>query len=122
MTDTKEQTEVIPRFSKDLIELLIAEYKQPKYPDTRAGWGAMDDGALRRAAFMSGQVALVQQLANWQAEAEHDKGDSTSIATGGDDPYGQVFDPDGGQHKSVASVHVAPSLPSYGNLDAGGEE
>ena len=90
----------IPQYSNDLIEMLDEQVKHPELPYNMKGWAGLNEGELRRGAFIAGQRALVNDLV--QALRE-DNGIDTH--DGGQSP----MDSTGQKRESMAPVHLASS-------------
>ena len=101
----------LPKYSADLIAELDAMV-HPMNLDglTARGWGHIDESRVRQLAYVAGQRALVDLLIGMQREVEESSEDKTQSAethSGETELYERVFDPSGGEHKNVASVHMA---------------
>jgi hypothetical protein len=81
---------------------------------------------IRIAAFQAGQRSLVEMLINAKAEIEEEKAHARSGTDTPDTPaepeedngLGQVLGPDGAQHQTVASVHLAARLVGEDHSDS----
>lgn len=107
--------ESIPRYSYDLIDELDKAVVAPKLPVTATNWHALNENAMRMAAFQSGMRSVVDMLVEMRAEIEKEKADARSehapaVVDDTEDPLGQVLDPDGNPHQTVASTHLAARL------------
>jgi hypothetical protein len=122
----EEIMEDIPRYSYDLIDQLDALVKKPTFPLTAREIGALNQDVIRIAAFQAGQRSLVEMLINAKAEIEEEKAHARSGTDTPDTPtepeedsgLGQVLGPDGSQHQTVASVHLAARLIGEDHSDS----
>lgn len=118
--------EDIPRYSYDLIDELDRDTPKVTLPIVASHWHALDENAMRMAAFQAGRRAIVDELVAARTEIEETKADEragTDIARdfSQDSDYGlgQVLGPDGERHQTVASTHVAARLVGEDHSDSG---
>lgn len=107
--------ETIPRYSYDLIDELDRDTPTPKLPASAQMWHALDENAMRMAAFQCGFRSCVDMLVEARTEIEQEKANArgetpTTDVDESDDALGVVLDPDGNPHQTVASTHVAARI------------
>jgi len=117
MTEHDDDFDPIPRYTVDLLDVLDTDIKLTEYADeqrrfTQSYWAGMDDAKVRSKAFVAGQRALLNYLQVWQSETERNKDlvDAEPEEDKPTSPFERIFDADGEEHKSVASLHVAGTI------------
>jgi hypothetical protein len=138
MSDETETTPVrdvdpVPRYSFDLIEKLDKIIPTPVLPKTQEQWALFNDDVIRQGAYLAGRRSVVEDLKAWVKEYEDERagntvGEDQEADSESDLGLGEVLDPSGSQHKTVASAHVAAHLvdPVSGDRsidpEAGGDD
>jgi hypothetical protein len=104
----------LPKYAYDLIDMLDEAEGVPQFPSTRTGVVNLDESQIRLGVWHAARRALVDELLAMREEDEDEAADnqaSTSDNPGSvlDTP---ILDPSGERHRSVASVHLAPTGPT----------
>ena len=94
----------IPKYSKDLIEMLEREVQPPSLPTTAKGWAGLNESELRRGAYIAGRRSIIEDLLS--ALEEDNEADS-----GTSDRGSSVMGYDGSPYTGLAPTHLARGYP-----------
>lgn len=89
----------IPKYSHELIDELDSITEHPQLPKSMKGWQGLNEGELRRGAFLAGRRSLVDDLV---LALEEDNVDATAPDTGA-----SSVEPDGIQRSTLAPTRLA---------------
>jgi len=98
----------LPRFAMGLLDLMDETVGHPDFPIDANGFAALDEAAVRRAAFTAGARAVVDEFKlAYQAEEAEDEDPLEGLHDEAASVFPPLFDTGGGVHQSISSVRVA---------------
>lgn len=94
----------IPKYSKELIEMLDLEVQPPVLPTSPKSWAGLNEAELRRGAFMAGRRSVIDELVD---ALEEDNETDSGASEGGPSAMGY----DGISYPGLAPTHLARGYP-----------
>jgi hypothetical protein len=98
-----------PRFAYDLVDFLDENVGIPSFPKSANAFAAMDDAAVRQAAFTAGARSVVDMLIDWRAEMEEEadaKVNETSVGDVAGPIFPRILGDSDTLHRTIPSTSV----------------